>query len=298
MAQADSCPTAGKMDDMASTLQIHLSEVRDIARTVTGVAGTIASYGFLLRIPAGSPAPDSTSLYLSRVVQRASLNLAYTADSAADELTRSIEALMAYTFEAATLARRTELAVMGLDVDDLEPSYAVSDPRANRRIDPDLPPRPALDASDHRNLSQAVLLSSGAAMANEPTGTAQLRAATATLHACAGRLRAAMSSGERPAAMLERFAVWLGEEFTAAVASRDEAIASWGKAYDAAREDAAQPARAYTRWLSAAAGGADQEPSGLQESGARARAAVREYSSLTLAPAVCGDHPRLGGGAG
>ncbi|MBY6388571.1 hypothetical protein HG717_32325 [Rhodococcus erythropolis] len=283
---------------MAPTLQIHLAEVRDIAWTVTGVAGLIAGHGFRLRIPPGAPASDSTSLYLSRVLQRADLHLAYAADSAADELTRSVEALMAYTSEAATLARRTELVITGLDVDDLALSYAVSAPRLQREI-PDEPlPQPALDVTDHRTLSDAVLLGSGVPMEFEPTDTAQLRAAAVTLRDCARRLRTAMSSGERPAAMLERFGIWVDEEFTDAVVARDEARASWATAYNAAREEVAEPARLYLSWLSAAARADEQERPALHDAGARARAAVRAYRDLPLTAVACGEHPQLGGGAG
>lgn len=283
---------------MAPTLQIDLAEVRDVAGAVTGVAGLIAVHGFRLRVPPGAPASDSTSLYLSRVLQRADLQLAYVADSAADELTRAVEALMAYTIEAATLARRTELVIMGLDVEDLAPSYAVSTPRPHRGS-PDEPlPRPPLDASDHRILSDAVLLGSGVPLAVEPTDTAQLRAAAATLRDCARRLRTAMSSGERPAAMMERFGIWVDDVFTPAVVARDDAMASWAMAYCAAREEVAGPARLYLSWLSAATKGDNQERPTLHDAGARARAAVRAYRELPLTPAVCGDHPRLGGGAG
>lgn len=283
---------------MAPTLQIQLAEVRDVAWIVTGVAGLLAGHGFRLRMPPGAPASDSTSLYLSRVLQQADLQLAYAADSAADELTRSIEALMAYTSEAATLARRTELVITGLDVDDLAPSYAVSAPRPHRTIPGEPLTQPALDAADHRTLSDAVLLRSGDPMAFEPTDTAQLRAAAVTLRDCARRLRTAMSSGERPAAMLERFGIWVDEEFTQAVVARDEARASWATAYNAARQEVAEPARLYLSWLSAAARADEQERPALHDAAARARAAVRAYRDLPLTTVACGDHPRLGGGAG
>ena len=298
MAQAISCPCGGKIGDMAPTLQIHLAEVRDVAWTVTSVAGLIAGHGFRLRIPPGAPASDSTSVYLSRVLQRADLQLAYAADSAADELTRSVEALMAYTIEAATLARRTELVITGLDVDDLMPSYAVTAPRPHRAIPNEPLPQPALDATDHRTLSDAVLLGNGGPMAFEPTDSAQLRAVAQGDRGCARRLRAAMSSGERPAAMLERFGIWVDEEFALAVVARDEARASWVSAYNAAREEVAEPARLYLSWLSAAARGDDQERPSLRDAGARARAAVRAYRGVHLTTPACGEHPRLGEGAG
>lgn len=286
------------MDNMLPTLQINLAEVRELARTVTGVAGLVATQGFRLRLPPGSPATDSVSLYLSRGIQRADLLLAYAADSAADELTRAVEGILGYAFQAANWARRTELAAMGLDVDDLAQPLPISSGRDGRSFDVPSPSRPALDNTDHRALSDAVLLSNGAHnIAHAPADIARIRTASVTLHDCARRLRAAMSSGERPAAMVARFGTWLDEGFASALEAREQTMTSWAEGYNRARNEVAQPARLYLRWLSASVAGGGQEQSGLHEAAARARAAMREYSTVSLGSVECGDHPRLVGGA-
>jgi hypothetical protein len=289
------------MDGMASTLQINLTEVRDIAWQVAGVAGLIADQGFRLRLAPASPATDTTSLALTRNLQGASLRLAYAADSAADELTRAIEGVVAYAQQGANLARRTELALIGLDLEQLTPSFPISAPRPDRRVvvvdDAPSPPGPVVDSTDHRILCEAVLLSNGAAsLAHMPADAAQLRAGAATLHDCARRLRAALSSGERPAAMLDRFGAWLDEGFVHAVEEREQAMARWAVAYGTARSEVQEPARVYLSWLSAAVAGADQGDSGLREPSARARTAMRGYSAVSFDSVACRDHPRLGQG--
>lgn len=282
------------MDGMVPTLQINLDEVRELAQVVAGVAGVVATQGFHLRVPPGSPATDSVSLHLSHGIQRVDLLLAYTADSAADELTRAAEGIATYAFQGANWARRTELAAMGLDVDDLPQPPPVSSARDERSFDLPSPSRPELDSTDHRALSDAVLLSNGAQnVAHAPADIARIRTASATLHECARRLRAAMSSGARPSAMVERFGSWLDEEFASALEAREQAMTSWAERYNKARHEVEQPARLYIRWLSAAVGGGGQEQSGLHEAAAQAREAMRAYSTVSFGSAECGDHPRL-----
>lgn len=288
------------MDGMDPTLQINLTELRDIAWQVVGVAGHIADQGFRLRLAPASPATDTTSLALTRNIQGASLRLAYAADSAADELTRAIEGVVAYAHQGANLARRTELALIGLDLEQLGPSLPMSAARPNRHnVFDDAPAPPGLiaDSTDHRTLSEAVLLSNGAvSLAHMPADAAQLRAGAATLHDCARRLRAALSSGERPAAMLDRFGDWLDEGLVHAVVEREHAMANWAVAYGTARSEVQEPARLYLSWLSAAVAGAEQGNSALRQPSARARAAMREYSAVSFDSVACGDHPRLGHG--
>jgi len=286
------------MDTMASTLQINLTEVRDIAWKVVGIAGVIAEQGLRLRLAPGSPATDTTSLALSRQIQGASLRLAYAAESAADELTRAIEGVLSYAQHGATLARRTEMGLIGLDLDELVPPHAISAARPDSRDGGAHFPFGPVAETDHRTLSEAVLLSNGvASLAHRPADTARLRAGAAALHDCARGLRAALSSGERPATMLDRFAAWLDEGFVHALEAREDAVASWAAAYDAARGEVQEPARLYLCWLSAAVSGSDQGHSGLRGPAARARAAMREYAtSVSFASVACGDHPRLGPG--
>lgn len=295
-AERHSSPSRGKIDDMASTLQLDLGAVRDIAWTVAEVAGLIAMHSFHLRLPIGSPATDFTSRYLADRVNRESVQLAHTADGAADELTRAMEALLAYVNNAAMLARQTELAaVMGLEIDAPAPAFAVSAPRPPRDASSG-GPGPALPDRDHSALSEAVLLSEGVqAIAHRVLNVAQVRAAAATLNDCARRLRAAVTGGERPARTLERFGSWVERDFAAALTERENSIVRWSDEYLRARARVEPLATRYRRWLIAAAASADQDALDLRAAAAQARAVMREYGRTPVGGLNCAPHPRLGG---
>lgn len=281
---------------MTPTLQLDLTAAREIARRVADIAGTITTHSFRLRVSDGAPATDSITLSISRRLRGTALVVAYTAEGAADELMRATEALLAYAHNGAALARRTELAVMGLDLDVLSPDFDVSPRRAPRGVNPPTPHQELIPPSDHRTLSEAVLLSAGLdTIAHSVIDVAQVRAAAGDLHGCARGLRAAMGgSGERPAATLDHFASWLDDDFGTALTALGAELDSWSASYARAREQVRRPASTYRRWLVEAAGGGAEVPD-LTAAAAQARAALRAYALIELGGVVCAPHPRLGG---
>lgn len=281
---------------MSPTLQLDLNVMRDIASRICSAAAAIAAEGFTLRISPGSPAADTTTLALTRRLDAAALQLAYAAEEAADELMRANEAILEYAFNAAALARRTEMAVMGLDVEELTPHFGISTRRRPRSQEgaSGCPPPPSLDG-DHRALSEAVLLSSGldrpAPATVEP---AQLRAAARTLRHCACDLRAAIASGERPAATLDRFGAWLEDEFVPVLEVLADNRQRWAAAYSSARDYVREAAGLYRSWLTVAAAGGDTERVAVSELAAQVRGALRDYALTPVGPVECAPHPRLG----
>lgn len=279
---------------MSNTLQLNLTAVREVADQVADVAGDLARHGIRLRLPIYPPATDSFSVHYSRRVSQESRRLAYTVESAADELGRVLEAILVYAYNGGTLARRTELAVMGLVVGDLEPASEPSITRTPRSVDAPTPQR-AVPDEHHEVLSEALLLSQGMDFLAQPIlDPAHVRAAASTLHDSARALRAAMSSGDRPAAMLDRFGVWLENDVAAAAADLDAGVARWEKAYGSARSQVQGVAGVYRSWLAAAVAGADRNPVDLSEAAAQARAVVRAYASTSIGEVRCVLHPRLG----
>ncbi|GAT10411.1 putative uncharacterized protein [Mycolicibacterium novocastrense] len=148
----------------------------------------------------------------------------------------------------------------------------------------------------HAVLSQALLLAQGADFrAQSPVvDVVQLRSAASALHASARTLRAAMSSGDRPAAMLNRFAGWIETDAAGAAAHLNSGVTGWATAYEGAREQVQQPAALYRGWLVAAVAGADRDAVDLAEAAAHARAALRAYASTSISEITCLDHPLLG----
>lgn len=281
---------------MSPTLQLDLNAVRDIAARLGTAAAAIAAEGFKLRISPGSPAADTTTLALARRMGAAALQLSYVADDAADELMRANEAILEYVFNAAALARRTELAVMGLDVDELIPHLGISARRTKRSHEDasDSSPPPSLDG-DHRALGEAVLLSSGLDRPAQATvEPAHLRAAACTLRDCARDLRAAITSGERPAATLDRFGSWLDDDFVPALQALADSRQRWAVAYSSTRDHVCKTAVLYRSWLSLAAAGGDTERLDVSEMAAQVRGALREYALTPVGPVECAPHPCLG----
>ncbi|ORB77209.1 hypothetical protein BST46_25800 [Mycobacterium timonense] len=248
------------------------------------MAGTIAVYSFRLRIPLNAPATDTTSLQLCRRLNDSALHLAYVAEQAADELARAMEAVLAYAYN---------VALIGLAVDAPTPLIGVSTERTSRTVATSA--MPALPQDDDGILSEAVLLSGGLdAIAHQPVETAQLRAASATLHDCARRLRASVSSGDRPAATFDHFGGWVDSDFASGLDRLDRAITSWSVTYAKARDEVQGPANIYRRWLVAAAASADQDRSEVGAAAVRACAALHEYSATPIGAVACAAPPRVG----
>lgn len=291
MRATESPTSAGKIDGMPHTLQLDLAAIRQIADRVTGIASLVAGLGLRLRLPTSAPATDSATLLFIRRSNASARQLGYTCEEASDELVRVIEALLGYANNAAILARRTELAIMGLDIEEFLPYFEVAGTRTNRR-GPAVPgPADVPMNTDHRVLSEALLLSSGVPPAPFDLGVnvAQVRAAAGSLRACARALRAAMVSGERPAGMLDQYAFWLDNDLAGAIGVFLADLQSWISAYAAAQEQLLEPGRVYQRWLS---GGRD-DPARLADAAVQARTALRAYARTPLADARCTAPPRL-----
>lgn len=279
---------------MSTTLQLDMAAVRDVATRVVEVVGLLELQAIRLRVPTMPPATDAMTIHLSRGASVESRRLAYLLESAADELGRALEAILAYAHDGATLARRTELALMGLEIGEFEPSSDPSIRRAPRSAGTPAPP-PGMPDGLHAVLSQALLLAQGADFrAQSPVDVVQLRSAASALHASARTLRAAMSSGDRPAAMLNRFAGWIETDAAGAAAHLNSGVTGWATAYEGVREQVQQPAALYRGWLVAAVAGADRDAVDLAEAAAHARAALRAYASTSISEITCLDHPLLG----
>ncbi|MCV7022836.1 hypothetical protein H7I77_05640 [Mycolicibacterium novocastrense] len=184
---------------------------------------------------------------------------------------------------------------MGLEIGEFEPSSDPSIRRTPRSAGTPAPP-PGMPDGLHAVLSQALLLAQGADFrAQSPVvDVVQLRSAASALHASARTLRAAMSSGDRPAAMLNRFAGWIETDAAGAAAHLNSGVTGWATAYEGAREQVQQPAALYRGWLVAAVAGADRDAVDLAEAAAHARAALRAYASTSISEITCLDHPLLG----
>jgi hypothetical protein len=283
---------------MPDTLHLDFTEVGHIAKQVGDAAGIIAATGrsLRLRIPAPATDPQSLSLYARSHHER--MRLAYVADAAADELLRAIEAVLLYANNARILAQRTELAVMGLDVPVIEAETMTTITHAYPSREPaPIHDRAVCGESDSGTLSNAVLLAAGPeSLAHECIPVTHLHEAAEQLHDGAGRLRAAMSSGEGPAAMLDRFGHWVSADFIPAVCALDEGIAAWFGAYLRVRERVAEPAGVYRRWLAAVvAGGGDQAE--VARAAARARQALRDYTAVGVEDVAVASFPQVGVGA-
>ncbi|RDH75442.1 hypothetical protein DVS77_27480 [Mycolicibacterium moriokaense] len=279
---------------MPTTLQLDLSAVREATAHVADVAGNLAVQGVLLRLPVMPPATDAITIHLCRRTYQESRRLAYSLESAGDELARAAESILSYAYDAATLARRTELALMGLEIEAFVPSSEPSAMRSRREAGTPPPPAEVPDEL-HACLSQAVLLSNGRDFrAQPPVDIAHLRAAAAALYSGARTLRAAMSSGDRPAAMLDRFAAWIETDVAAAAEALNTSVAQWASAYGTARDQVLDRADIYRGWLAAAVAGVDRGAVDLPEAGAHVRATLRGYASLSIAELSHPAHPRLG----
>lgn len=280
---------------MSTTLQLNLTAVREVANQVTDVAGGLAHHGIRLRLAFCPPATDALTVHHSRRASQESRRLGYVLESAADELGRALEAILVYAYNGATLARRTELALMGLVVGDLEPADGPSVSRERRSANAPTP-TPTVPEVHHEVLSQALLLSQGTGLVVESAlDVAHLRAAAATLYGSARALRAAMSSGERPAAMLDRFGTWLENDVAAAAADLDAGVAAWAAEYRSAHAQVQAAADSYRSWLAASVAGADRDALDLGVTAAQVCAVLREYASAAAIGEVrCSVHPQLG----
>lgn len=279
---------------MPTTLQLDMAAVRDVATRVVDVVGLLTLQSIRLRLPTMPPATDDLTIHLSRGVSVESRRLAYLLESAADELGRALEAILAYAHDGAALARRTEMALMGLQIGQFEPSSDPSIRRAPRTAGTPTPP-PGMPDGLHGALSQALLLAQGADLrAQSLIDVAQMSAAATALHAGARTLRAAMSSGDRPAAMLDRFGGWIEKDAADAAAHLNSGVTRWATAYESVREQVQAPAALYRGWLATAIAGADRDAVDLPEAAAHARAVLREYASASISEISCLGHPLLG----
>ncbi|MGJ6127476.1 hypothetical protein QN239_33385 [Mycolicibacterium sp. Y3] len=274
---------------MAPTLQLDLTATRQIAERVTGAASVISGLGFRLRLRTGAPATDSATLLFCHRLNSRALQLSYVCEDAGEELMRTVEALLGYADNAATLARRTELAIMGLDVDEFVPTFQVTARHPDRHV-PGMPAQVgAATDTDHRVLSEALLLSAGGLAVSFDLDVAHVRAAADALRASARDLRSAMASGQRPAAMLDQYGSWFDSNLIPAIEGLLADRQIWNSAYTTAQSRVLEPSRVYHQWL----GSRGAAQSDLTEVAARARAELRAYRSTTLREFICSPPPHL-----
>jgi hypothetical protein len=279
---------------MSDTVHLDLREVRAIAHeVVTDVAGAVSATARALRLPLCPPATDSVTLGMCARADSARLELGLLGDAAADELVRMMEIVVAYVYNAKVLANRTQAAVMGLTTPPVTPVLAASPHRHVSGL--------ASEASqsvqvktDAEVLSVAVLLAGfGDDDILKPrTMAGDMRAVAARLDSLGQRLARAMSTGDRPAATLRRFASWLAEDYAGALSCMDEVVEHWRAEYARAREAMASSAQAYVSYLGAAVRGQASEPPDAGE----ARRAVARYAAARIDVVPVSGFPRLGGG--
>lgn len=276
---------------MPDSLHFDLGELRRIAAGVLAVAADLSAHSRALRVSLCPPATDVVSLELCRRANRERLALGLLGDGAADELVRLVETFVGGAYDMATIARRTQLAIMGLDVPAMAGGTEVSPPLPARSgADGGCAEMPAVEPDD-QVLSFAVLLSEGSdTLLHEPVEVERLRSVGARLRPLADELRAAISYGDRPGRALELFGEWIAGDYAGAVADLDERVAVWAAEYARCREMAFASSRSYVAWLAAALSGREV-PAVPTES---ARAILAGYSAVSVQVPRPAGFPRLG----
>jgi len=257
-------------------------EIVDSANAVTGVARP-------LRLPLPAPATDPYSLQLVGRINDVRRTLGLLGEAAADELVCMAEQILAGSFTLASLALRTQTAIMGLAVTPISASTQIS-PAASR---PAPPPPATADATldtDDEILSAAVLLSAGTqAIPDTDHDTDALAAASQTLQTAAGQLRAAHSAGGAAAATLERFAQWISSDYAAAIEVLDANTHEWGRQYSIVRNRTDPAAQAYISALAAKLSGTH-----IPVDPTTARTSLEQYGLVDIAMTTTPPFPRLG----
>ena len=285
---------SGRISNMADpeTSEIRLDPigVRLIGHRILATAAALTAAARPLRLPIEAPATDPISLELSARVDARRRQLALVGESAADELSRMAELIVAGTLHVAALGARTQLAIMGLAAAPISGEIPVSPP-ATRRASPQRPEPAAGPASADEVLSFAVLLADGRNDIHFEDPADQIagaEAAAAELVAVATELQAAMSYGERAARTLMSFAAWI-RNWASEVDAGRQAEGEWAGVYQGLHGEAATIAGEYVRWLASTMSGA----AGPRPATAPATAILAQYRLVTIPAPTLADYPRL-----
>jgi hypothetical protein len=273
------------------SLSLDLARLREAYEHMLTACDCIANTARRLRLPIASPASDPVTVYLTSQCNFYRRELGTTGEAAGDELVRAIERILAGSYTLATIATRTQVAMIGLHLTALNPEIIISAPAVRAKAFERLPGLAAL-TTDDEVLSFATLMAAGKPdfHAQVHTDIAALDDAHGALRRAVEVLREAMSNAEGPAAFLDRFILWIGD-YAEAIAHLDDAVSDWNEKYVQIRHETNSVVQQYVRKLAAAMQGESQEvdPSA-------AWAAYREYASTRMGPVDCARFPRLGAG--
>lgn len=277
-------------DTETTEIHLDLAGVRILGRRILAAAAELTAAARPLRLPVETPATDPISLELSARADARRRHLALVGESAADELSRMAELIVAGAHHVAALGTRTQLALIGLAAAPLSEQIPVSPPATRRASQEDLN-QAAGPASDDEALSFAVLLADGPDSIQFDDPADQIAGAEATageLVAIAADLQSAMSYGDRAARTLMSFASWI-RHWASAVDAGRKAEGEWAAVYQELHAPAAASAGEYVRWLASTLSGA----AGPRPDAAPAAAIVAQYSQVGIPVLNLPDYPKL-----
>jgi hypothetical protein len=278
---------------MSDTLLVDLEEVCRIATGVLDAATALSDVARHLRLRMCAPATDAVSIALCARANAERLRLGLVGDAAADELVRMVEVLIAYAYNTKDLVRHVQQGVTGLTAHTLATDIEISGPLTRAQSTPPSIPTPPLKTlpTDHEVLSFAVMVASGD---TEPdhgrSDLSHLRTEAERLAHLARDLRAAMSTGDRPANAFTSFSAWIVEHYLEAVIALEAEVDAWIDSYVLTRQRVVASAAAYTSWLAAAV---SQGQAADVEAG-DARAAFDSYVQVVVRVGELESYPQLG----
>jgi len=271
-------------------MRLDLDGLRSIGAQLLAVSEELTHTARGLRLPLIAPATDARTLELAGRINDERRSIGLLGEAAADELVRMAEQILAGTFTLAVLARRTQIAIIGLAAPPMTAATQIS-PAANRSAPPPPPAAAAELHTDDEILSAAVLLSEGtdAISGYQRTDTSALSNPAQMLLAASGDLRAAASSGAAPAATLERFARWISSDYSAAIEILKQDTQGWADNYALTRRRTAETAQAYVSALAAILSG-----QAVYVDPSETRAALAHYDAVAVRATECAPFPQLG----
>lgn len=273
------------------SLSLDLARLREACEQALTACDGITTTGRRLRLPIASPATDPVSVHLTSLCNFHRRELGAIGEAAGDELVRAIERILAGSYTLATIATRTQVAMIGLHIAAMNSEIVISAP-AVRAMSGERPPSLAELTTDDEVLSFAALLAAGRAdfPAEPRTDTAPLDDAREALGRSIAILREATSNAEGPAAFLGRFVLWIGD-YAEAIGHLDDSVAQWNEKYVEIRNQTNDVVEQYIRKQVAAMQGQSQEVNP-----ATAWIAYRAYTSIPMDPVDCARFPRLRAG--
>jgi hypothetical protein len=292
MVRVFSLAKSTSVSDSDASLFVDLAQLPVVARHLLDACDRLCATARPLRLPLFAPATDTVTLDLTKHCNQIRRSLGVLGEAAGDEILRIAEQILGGSYTMATIAARTQTAIIGLAVPAIEPAIAISP--AAMRPHPGTPAlAPTALCTDDEVLSFATLLCSGRPTMPDyrPADTGGLAEAQAAIGRAVEILATAISNPDRPAALLRRFAVWVGD-YADALAQQDRTVEGWLHAYARARNELGSIAREYVSTLAAALAGESRK---LDPS--PAWAGYRQYVSLIFEDVSCPPFPRLASSA-